>query len=64
MARFKQTTLFGSLAKDQDEHIYKHPANAYEKFIEMWGQLAKRKAASSKQEAVKEAQVCNESMKT
>ena len=33
MSKFKQTTLFGSLAKDQDEHIYKHPANTYEKFI-------------------------------
>ena len=56
MARFKQTTLFGSLANDQDEHIYKHPANTYEKF-EMWWQVSKKSAASNKQEAVKEAQV-------
>ena len=63
MSKFKQTTLFGSLAKDQDEHIYKHSANTYEKFIEMWWRQARRKAASSKQETIKEAQVCNESMK-
>ena len=41
MSKFKQTTLFGSLARP--EHIYKHPANIYETFIEMWWRQARGK---------------------
>ena len=61
--KYKQTTLFGGIAKDED-HIYKEPGNTYEKFIEMWWQRARaRHERGSKQDLLKQAQVqCNDSM--
>ena len=48
MLKFKQTTLFGGLAKDRVEHIHKHPANTYEAFIEMCNEFEERLLQASK----------------
>eukprot|EP00731_Ephydatia_muelleri_P006878 Em0003g1126a len=57
------TTLFGGVLKDV-QHIYKVPRDAYEKFIELWWQRARReKPGASKNELLKQAQVKWKAMK-
>ena len=60
MSKYKQTTLFGGILKEEDhDYVYKQPQNRYEKFVQLWYQRARRSSTctSTKQEIVKQAQV-------